>query len=70
MKKLSWYDEQEDIFGININAKKKYWKSIELKNGVIIDISKNGQIIGFEIPNAKKIFSGKAEKILQTTKNL
>ena len=68
MKSNSWYDKEEDIFGINIDTKEKYWKSVELKNGIVVDISKNGKVVGFEIPNARKIFVGEAGKILETVK--
>lgn len=62
MKK--WYDKEEDIIGLQL-ANGEYWKSIELPNGVVIDISKDGQIIGIEIHNAKQVFSGEARKVLQ-----
>lgn len=63
-----WYDKGEDIFGINVDTKEKYWKSVELKNGIVVDISKKGTVVGFEIPNASKVFAGKAEKILETVR--
>jgi uncharacterized protein YuzE len=62
MKK--WYDEEEDVVGLQL-SKADYWKSVELPNGVVIDISKEGQIIGIEIHNAKKVFSGDAKRVLQ-----
>lgn len=52
-----WYDEEEDILGIQI-TKDKYWKSIELPNGIIIDISKKGIITGMEVLRASKVFRG------------
>lgn len=64
MKKTYWYDKEEDILGANI-SNEAYWKSIELPNGIIIDISKNGKIVGLEIANAKKIFSKQAKKVLE-----
>jgi uncharacterized protein YuzE len=64
MKKESWYDKEEDIIGIQL-FKGEYWKSIELPNGKVIDISKNGKIVGLEIANAKKIFSGETKQVLQ-----
>ncbi len=54
MKKEAWHDKEEDIIGIQF-FKKNYLKSIELPNGIIIDISKDGKIIGMEI-SAKKVF--------------
>lgn len=65
MKKEAWYDEDEDILTIQI-FRGDYWKSIELPNGLIIDISRDGKIISIEIPNAKKVFSGETKKVLQT----
>ena len=59
-----WYDNEEDILGIRIDEG-DYWKTIELPNGINIDISKEGKITGFEIFNASKIFSGNSSKILE-----
>jgi uncharacterized protein YuzE len=54
MKMESWYDDKEDI--LNIQLKKNgYWKSIELPNGVIIDIAKDGPIMAIEILKASKV---------------
>ena len=64
-----WYDKEEDILGINIQDK-KYWKSIELPNGITIDISKNGDIMGIEIHKASKIFSGDVKKVIETAKQV
>ena len=60
-----WYDKKEDILGIRLEDK-EYWKSIELPNGIVIDISKDGNIIGMEIFKASNIFSGDARKIIDT----
>ncbi len=62
--KTMWYDEEEDILGIRI-ASGIYWKSIELPQGVVIDLSKEGRIIGLEIFSASKIFSGASSKVLE-----
>ncbi|AJF60271.1 MAG: DUF2283 domain-containing protein [Candidatus Diapherotrites archaeon] len=64
MKKETWYDKEEDIVGIQV-SKGDYWKSIELPNGVVIDISKDWKIMAVEISNAKKVFSGETKKVLQ-----
>jgi len=37
-----WYDKDEDILNMEMNDG-EYWKSIELPNGFIIDIDKNGK---------------------------
>ena len=63
----NWYDTEEDVLGIRIKDG-EYWKSIELPNGIIIDISQSGEIIGMEILRASKIFSGDIKKVLETAK--
>ena len=62
-----WYDKEEDILNIELKSK-EYWKSIELPNGIIIDISKDGSIISIEILKASKIFSGDVKKVIENTK--
>ncbi len=62
----TWYDKDEDI--LNVQIREGYWKSIELPNGVIIDIAKDGKISGIEILNASKIFSGDVKKVIQAAK--
>ena len=64
----NWYDSESDILGIHLEDK-EYWKSIELPNGIIIDISKDGKIIGIEILRASKIFSGDIKKVLEMAKS-
>ncbi len=63
----TWYDKDEDILNIQI-TEKEYWKSIELPNGVVIDISKDGSISGIEILKASKIFSGDVRKVIDQAK--
>ncbi len=60
-----WYDSEEDILNIELNSG-EYWKSIELPNGIIIDIDKNGKINSIEILRASKIFSGDAKKVIES----
>ena len=62
-----WYDKEEDILGIRIQDK-EYWKSIELPNGIVIDISKDGEVIGIEIHRAHKIFSGDIKRVIESAK--
>lgn len=58
------YDKEEDI--LNIELKKGiYWKSIELPNGVIIDLAKDGSILSIEILKASKVFAGNIKKIIE-----
>jgi uncharacterized protein YuzE len=63
----NWYDSENDVLGIHLEDK-EYWKSIELPSGIIIDISKDGKIIGIEILRASKIFSGDVKKVLDLAK--
>jgi uncharacterized protein YuzE len=58
MNSSFWYDSEEDILGVQV-SRKKYWKSVEIAPNVIIDISKTGEITGFEIAHAKKTFPKK-----------
>jgi uncharacterized protein YuzE len=62
----TWYDKKEDI--LNIQLKEGYWKSIELPNGVVIDVAKDGTISGIEILRASKIFSGDVRKVIEAAK--
>ncbi len=50
-----WYDAEEDVLGIQF-SKRKYWKSVEVASNVVVDLAKNGQIIGIEILKAKESF--------------
>ena len=64
----NWYDSEEDVLGIHIQDE-KYQKSIELPNGIVIDISKDGKIIGLEILRTSKIFSGDVKKVIEMAKH-
>ena len=64
-----WYDEEEDILNIQLKDE-KYWKSIELPNGVIFDIAKNGTIVAVEVLKASKIFSGDVKNVIETAKQV
>jgi len=59
-----WYNKEEDILNIEINNG-EYWKSIELPNGITIDIDKKGKIKAIEILRASKVFSGDVKKVLE-----
>tara|TARA_Y100000310_G_C20236891_1_gene602788 strand:- start:300 stop:509 length:210 start_codon:yes stop_codon:yes gene_type:complete len=65
----SWYDNKEDILNVQIQDK-KYWKSVELPNGIVLDISEDGSIISIEIFKASKVFSGDVKKVIETAKPL
>ena len=62
---MNYYDKEEDILNIELKDS-EYWKSIELPNGIIIDIDKDGDIISIEIFKASKIFSGDARKVIDS----
>lgn len=64
----SWYDKKEDILNVQIQEK-GYWKSVELPNGIVIDVAKDGKIIGIEILKASKIFSGDVKKVIEVAKS-
>lgn len=61
------YDKDEDILDIEV-IKGEYRKSVERPNGVVIDITKKGEIIGIEILRASELFSGDAKKVIEGTK--
>ena len=60
----SSYDKEEDILNVQLQEK-GYWKSVELPNGIVIDITKEGNIMGIEILRASKIFSGDVKKVIE-----
>ena len=60
-----WYDKEEDILNIQLKEG-KYWKSVELPNGIVFDISKEGSILSVEILRASKVFSGDVKKVIET----
>ena len=59
-----WYDQEEDVMNLELSSG-EYWKSIELPNGIIIDLDKKGKIKAIEILRASKIFSGDAKKVIE-----
>lgn len=53
----SKYDKEYDILNVEIREG-KYWKSIEVEDGnIVVDIDKEGHILGLEIFQASKVFS-------------
>ena len=62
----SWYDKEVDILAVRINEG-TYWKSVELDNGAVIDIDKEGNILGIEVLKASKVFS-KAKEVIKKAK--
>jgi len=67
--KETWYDKEADVLNIELNDK-DYWKSIELPNGVVVDITKDGTITAIEILNASKLFFGDAKKVIDMAENI
>jgi uncharacterized protein YuzE len=59
-----WYDQKEDVMNLELSSG-DYWKSIELPNGIVIDLDKKGKIKAIEILRASKIFSGDAKKVIE-----
>ncbi len=60
----TFYDKDEDI--LNVQLKESgYWKSVELPNGVVIDISEDGTIVAIEFIMASKTFSGDLKKVIE-----
>jgi len=59
-----WYDKEADVLNVEVTDK-EYWKSIELPNGVVIDISKDGSMTSIEILNASTLFYGDAHKVIE-----
>lgn len=68
MKEI-WYDKEADVLNIEINDK-EYWKSIELPNGVVFDVTKDGSITAIEILNASKLFFGDAKKVIEMAESV
>jgi len=69
MGKEVWYDEEADVLNVEIDDK-EYWKSIELPNGVVIDIAKDGSMTSIEILNASKLFYGDTQKVIENAKSV
>ena len=67
--KETWYDKEADVLNVEINDK-EYWKSIELPNGIIIDLAKDGSMTSIEILNASKLFYGDAHKVIENAKSV
>lgn len=61
----TFYDKSEDILNVQLSDS-GYWKSVELPNGVVIDISKDGTIVAIEFIMASKTFSGDLRRVIET----
>ncbi len=61
----TFYDKDEDI--LNVQLKESgYWKSVELPNGVIVDVAEDGKIVAIEIIKASKIFTGDLKRVIES----
>ena len=61
-----WYDSEEDVLGIQLSDK-KYWKSVEVSENVVVDLSHEGQIIGIEIHGIRRTFREDAPLIVSAS---
>lgn len=60
----TWYDREQDVFNIQLK-RGTYWKSVELPNGVVIDIAKDGSVMAMEIFRASEVFSGDVKRVIE-----
>ena len=51
----TWYDQDEDVLGIQLKQR-EYWKSVEVSKNVVVDLARSGEIIGVEILGARDSF--------------
>lgn len=57
------YDEKGDAMGIQLKSK-GYWKSVEVSKNVVMDLTKEGEIVGIEILGVKDAFKNDAPLIV------
>jgi uncharacterized protein YuzE len=62
----TWYDAEEDILGMHVKGKPS-WRSVEVSDQVIVDLSKEGEIVGVEIHGAKQFFKKDAPLLVSKT---
>ncbi len=60
----TFYDKEEDVLNVQLKDS-GYWKSVELPNGVVIDISRDGTIVAIEFIRASKTFSGDLRMVIE-----
>ena len=65
----NWYDKEEDILNIQLKEG-EYWKSVELSNGIVIDVAQDGSILSIEILKASNVFSGDVKKVIDAAKKV
>jgi len=54
----TWYDDEEDVLGMHVKDKPSYW-SVEIGKHVVVDFSRDGEIVGVDILRAKQFFKKK-----------
>lgn len=47
-----WYDEEADTIGIMLKDK-THWKGVEISKHVVVDLAKDGEIVGIENPGGQ-----------------
>ena len=62
-----YYDKQEDVLDIQF-SEKEYWKSLELEQGIVLDLAEDGSLIGIEIPRASELFQGEFQRVIDKAK--
>jgi len=58
-----WYDEEADTIGIMLKDK-THWKGVEISKHVVVDLAKDGEIVGIEILGVKEAFKKDAPLIV------
>jgi uncharacterized protein YuzE len=46
------YDKEEDVPGIQLKSR-KHWKGVEVGDHFVLDLAKDGEIVGIEILGVK-----------------
>lgn len=59
----TWYDEKADVIGIMLKNK-RHWKGVEVSKHVVVDLAKDGEIVGIEILGVKQAFKKDAPLIV------
>ena len=60
----TFYDRDEDV--LNIQLKESgYWRSVELPNGIVLDIAEDGTIVAIEIVKASRVFAGDLKRVIK-----
>jgi uncharacterized protein YuzE len=59
----TWYDEKADVLGIQLKNR-RHWKGVEVADHVIVDLAKDGEIVGIEILGVRQAFKKDAPLIV------